>query len=63
MKELLGGEDRIDVFSATWGDGFIVNLGLEELVGKEPVDPRELDNWHVDGAYLWLINYWLVQRT
>ena len=27
MKDLLGGEDRIDPESSSWGDSFIVNLG------------------------------------
>ncbi|EIN12925.1 hypothetical protein PUNSTDRAFT_131157 [Punctularia strigosozonata HHB-11173 SS5] len=49
--DLLGGEDRIDEKSATWSNGFIVNLGLHELVGREPLLPKELDNWHVDGDF------------
>lgn len=52
MKDLLGGEDRIDEKSATWGDSFIVNLGTEELEQQaETLDPKDLDNWHVDGDF------------
>ncbi|KAI0771116.1 hypothetical protein BD413DRAFT_476334 [Trametes elegans] len=54
MKELLGGEERIDERSSTWGDSFIVNLGS----AARPVDarapspsPAALDNWHVDGDF------------
>ncbi|EGN98484.1 hypothetical protein SERLA73DRAFT_161227 [Serpula lacrymans var. lacrymans S7.3] len=50
MLELLGGEDRIAERSGWWGDSFIVNLGSDEIERqKEPVDPKDLDNWHVDG--------------
>jgi len=52
MKELLGGEERIDQPSGSWGDSFIVNLGTPELEGEDKkVDPRDLDNWHVDGDF------------
>ncbi|KDQ54689.1 hypothetical protein JAAARDRAFT_49264 [Jaapia argillacea MUCL 33604] len=51
MKDLLGGEDRIDPSSAVWGDSFIVNLGTPEYEGRPTCDPRELDNWHVDGDF------------
>ncbi|KAF8442887.1 hypothetical protein L210DRAFT_3620562 [Boletus edulis BED1] len=51
MKELLGGEERIDEPSALWGDSFIVNLGTESLERTEPVQPQALDNWHVDGDF------------
>lgn len=48
--ELLGGEDRLMAHSATWNDGFIVNLGTPESEGKVP-KPTELDGWHVDGDF------------
>ncbi|TFY79606.1 hypothetical protein EWM64_g4403 [Hericium alpestre] len=51
MKELLGGEDRIDTASSTWGDSFIVNLGAPEYVGATPAEPQNLINWHVDGDF------------
>ncbi|RDX43461.1 hypothetical protein OH76DRAFT_1410120 [Lentinus brumalis] len=52
MKELLGGEERIDPASAAWGDSFIVNLGLPTLSAADPPRrPQELDNWHVDGDF------------
>ncbi|KAH7914288.1 hypothetical protein BJ138DRAFT_1133506 [Hygrophoropsis aurantiaca] len=52
MKELLGGEERIDQPSGSWGDSFIVNLGTEALEGPDKkIDPRDLDNWHVDGDF------------
>lgn len=49
--ELVGGEDRIHptLFHKA-GDGLIVNLGTEEWVNKN-IDPRDLDNWHVDGDW------------
>ncbi|KAI0669131.1 hypothetical protein C8Q78DRAFT_978137 [Trametes maxima] len=59
MKELLGGEERIDDASSAWGDSFIVNLGpADQRTSRAPVDPpppavdpRTLDNWHVDGDF------------
>ncbi|KAG6817601.1 hypothetical protein H0H87_006229 [Tephrocybe sp. NHM501043] len=54
IHDLLGGEDRIDEKSSAWGDSFIVNLGTDELQkAKESdrIDPRDLDNWHVDGDF------------
>ena len=52
MKDLLGGEDRIDPASATWNDGFIVNLGAEQWEKEDMViHPHDLDNWHVDGDF------------
>ncbi|RPD77343.1 hypothetical protein L226DRAFT_458432 [Lentinus tigrinus ALCF2SS1-7] len=52
MKELLGGEDRIDPASSAWGDSFIVNLGLPTLSASDPpCPPQTLDNWHVDGDF------------
>ena len=51
MVDLLGGEDRIDLEAATWGDSFITNLGTPELEGAKPREPLELDNWHVDGDF------------
>ncbi|KAI3622729.1 hypothetical protein WG66_015569 [Moniliophthora roreri] len=50
-QDLLGGEDRIDEKCSTWGDSFIVNFGTLELEGAEPIHPRDLDNWHVDGDF------------
>ncbi|KAF2220406.1 hypothetical protein BDZ85DRAFT_266551 [Elsinoe ampelina] len=50
MCELLGGEDRIDPESGIWNDGFIVNMGKEEYRGMK-VEPKKLDNWHVDGDF------------
>ncbi|KAF7338855.1 hypothetical protein MSAN_02208500 [Mycena sanguinolenta] len=46
--ELLGGEERVSEKTRTWGDAFIVNLGVE---GQGEVPPRELDGWHVDGDF------------
>ncbi|KAI0916745.1 hypothetical protein AcW1_007889 [Taiwanofungus camphoratus] len=52
MKDLLGGEERIDDASSSWGDSFIVNFGTPELEGPDKfVDPKDLDNWHVDGDF------------
>ncbi|PCH39728.1 hypothetical protein WOLCODRAFT_116093 [Wolfiporia cocos MD-104 SS10] len=52
MKDLLGGEERIDEASSTWGDSFIVNLGTPELEGPDKhIAPQDLDNWHVDGDF------------
>ncbi|KAL3473856.1 hypothetical protein BJX99DRAFT_190399 [Aspergillus californicus] len=48
--ELCGGEDRVSEQSSTWGDGLIVNLGTPEWEGRWP-DPKDLDNWHVDGDF------------
>jgi hypothetical protein len=48
--ELLGGEDRVAIESAKWGDGLIVNLGTPEWDGKWPA-PQDLDGWHVDGDF------------
>lgn len=50
--ELCGGEDRISDEFADWRDSLIVNLGTPEWEGKWP-DPKELDNWHVDGDFFW----------
>ncbi|RDW72746.1 uncharacterized protein DSM5745_07918 [Aspergillus mulundensis] len=52
--ELCGGEDRIseDNEFRSWRDSLIVNLGSAEWEGKD-VDPRELDDWHVDGDFFW----------
>lgn len=49
--ELLGGEDRIDPECSDWSDGFIVNLGKKEYENIQEVDPKTLDNWHVDGDF------------
>lgn len=52
IKDLLGGEERIDSDSSSWGDSFIVNLGTPELEGNnDPLDPKKLTNWHVDGDF------------
>lgn len=51
ITELCGGEDRLTEKSCEWRDGLIVNLGTPEYEGQGPVDPRELDNWHVDGDF------------
>ncbi len=54
MKELLGGEDRIDAAASAWGDSFIVNLGTPALAAADPttpIAPAQLDNWHVDGDF------------
>ena len=56
MKELLGGEDRIDPAASAWGDSFIVNLGTPALAEAGPplptaASPAELDNWHIDGDF------------
>ncbi|KAI0701564.1 hypothetical protein C8T65DRAFT_269524 [Cerioporus squamosus] len=51
MKELLGGEERIDPASASWGDSFIVNLGQPALSPSDAPPPQALDNWHVDGDF------------
>ncbi|KDR84828.1 hypothetical protein GALMADRAFT_217902 [Galerina marginata CBS 339.88] len=52
MKDLLGGEDRIEERASAWGDSFIVNLGTDkwEQTAK-PIAPQDLDNWHVDGDF------------
>lgn len=52
IKDLLGGEERINEDASSWGDSFIVNLGTKELEGvKERTPPEELGNWHVDGDF------------
>ncbi|KAL4868388.1 hypothetical protein BDV12DRAFT_209216 [Aspergillus spectabilis] len=48
--ELCGGEDRISEEFSNWGDSLIVNLGTPEWEGRWP-DPKDLDNWHVDGDF------------
>jgi hypothetical protein len=48
----LGGEERIDDKSSSWGDSFIVNLGTKELESAaDTIHPRDLGNWHVDGDF------------
>ncbi|PGH04218.1 hypothetical protein AJ80_08563 [Polytolypa hystricis UAMH7299] len=52
--QLLGGEDQVNInngaHGSKWADGFIVNLGPPE--GDTTwVEPRDLDNWHVDGDF------------
>lgn len=52
MKDLLGGEERIDEETASWGDSFIVNFGTPELEKADSeVAPPNLSNWHVDGDF------------
>ena len=52
IVDLLGGEERIDPESSSWGDSFIVNLGTPEWEGEEKyIDPRDLTNWHCDGDF------------
>lgn len=51
MKDLLGGEERIDEASSSWGDSFIVNLGAPQYEGDVRIHPTDLDNWHVDGDF------------
>lgn len=52
MKDLLGGEERIDHKSSSWSDGFIFNFGTDELEKLDKdVAPQDLDNWHVDGDF------------
>lgn len=48
--DLMGGEDRIDMSRATWGDAFILNLhhGADEPY-REP--SPEAGGWHVDGDF------------
>ena len=51
MQDLLG-EGRIDEDHSTWGDSFIVNLGTPELEkSTHDIQPKDLDNWHVDGDF------------
>lgn len=50
MKDLLGGEERIDPESGYWTDAFIVNLGKPEDEDLT-IAPQDLDNWHVDGDF------------
>jgi hypothetical protein len=47
--ELLGGEERIEQ-PCTWGDGFIVNLGLGADREWEPPS-RSSPGWHKDGDF------------
>lgn len=49
---MLGGEERIDELSSSWGDSFIVNFGTSDLENPEStVHPQDLNNWHVDGDF------------
>lgn len=51
MEDLLG-KGRIDEQYSTWGDSFIMNLGLPEFEGDDKVvHPHDLGNWHVDGDF------------
>jgi hypothetical protein len=47
--ELLGGEERIEQ-PYTWGDGFIVNLGIGADREWQPPSPAS-DGWHKDGDF------------
>jgi hypothetical protein len=47
--ELLGGEERVEQ-PYTWGDGFIVNLGVGADREWEPPS-RTSDGWHKDGDF------------
>jgi len=52
MQDLLGGEERIDEASSTWGDSFILNLGTPELeTAAQDIHPHDFGNWHVDGDF------------
>lgn len=52
IQDLLGGEERIDEVSSSWGDSFIVNFGTPEMEKSESaVEPQNLNNWHVDGDF------------
>ncbi|KAJ8454099.1 hypothetical protein ONZ45_g19437 [Pleurotus djamor] len=52
ITDLLGGADRIDEESSSWGDSFIVNFGTPELEAcVQDKQPMDLDNWHVDGDF------------
>jgi len=48
--ELLGDEDRIDPTGTQLEDNLIVNLGFEKYRSGW-VEPKDMDNWHVDGDY------------
>jgi hypothetical protein len=49
MCELLGGEERVS--PASWGDGFIVNLGQAEDAEKWQPPSPQVDGWHKDGDF------------
>ncbi|KAF9270519.1 hypothetical protein L218DRAFT_969059 [Marasmius fiardii PR-910] len=51
ITDLLGGEDRVDEKSSSWGDSFIVNFGTPDLENAVSTHPRDLNNWHVDGDF------------
>ncbi|RDB28413.1 hypothetical protein Hypma_015216 [Hypsizygus marmoreus] len=52
IVDLLGGEERIEEKSSSWGDSFIVNLGTNKLEAEKGlIAPEDLDNWHVDGDF------------
>jgi len=48
--DLLGGEERITDTSAKWRDNIILNLGAEGWKERF-LQPKELDNWHIDGDF------------
>lgn len=50
MNDLLG-DGRIKEEDSTWGDSFILNLGMPELNPDTSTPPHALDNWHVDGDF------------
>jgi hypothetical protein len=52
MCQLLGGSDRISNYFESWGDSFIVNLGLPEYKADDELDLRnDLWGWHNDGDF------------
>ena len=52
--ELLGGEGRVKQ-PATWGDGFIVNLGRSEDPGSWQPPSAQVKGWHKDGD--WFVHF------
>ena len=50
IRELLGGEERIQM-PATWGDGFIVNLGAENHATDWESPQEQKTGWHKDGDF------------
>lgn len=49
MKDLLGGEERVDPEASYWADAFIVNLGIAG--DEDVVAPGALQTWHVDSDF------------
>jgi hypothetical protein len=50
MCDLLGSGERINGQGSTWSDALVVNLGDVEG-STQPLGPRELNGWHVDGDF------------